>query len=64
MTNPLDNLKEANKNVADAEATLEEMKEAHALAIQNQKNTIKVFKSTAKAWQDICDRANELTAKK
>ena len=64
MTNPLDNLKEANKNVADAEATLEEMNRIHAEAVKNQKNLIKVAKANQKAWAEIVDRANELTAKK
>lgn len=61
--NPETSLSEAIKTVLDAEKVLAEMLEAQARAVTNQKQLIKVAKATAKAWQEIVDKAKELDRK-
>lgn len=62
--NPEQRLKEATDNVADCQKALDELLEIQKVAVDNQKSLIKVARATARAWQEICDKAKELDKKK
>jgi L-lysine 2,3-aminomutase len=53
-------LNEAKELVKDCTKTLEQMKEAHAVAIQNQKKLIHAANGNVRAYQKLIEKAEAL----